>query len=210
MVLGRRLEHSLPQFTCMSVGDVVAISYLGRTYHFKVLETKPGPAISVIETDIEVDFAPPPGYVEPSVAKAAPVAVPATVAAKSGTAADGSPAAASASATLEREDSSKGFVAFSGQGQSIRGRASPSAPATVPVPRYVQCACAQMGFIETALGAHPTRRNAARHAYSQVHERAKCGRLAPERHLAAVGGHAVVFADRGRPAARDGQGQAEL
>ena len=69
------LEHSLQRFACVTVGDVIAISHIGHTFHLKVLETKPGAAISVIETDVEVDFAAPPGYVEPS-AKPATAAVP--------------------------------------------------------------------------------------------------------------------------------------
>ncbi|KMU73894.1 ubiquitin fusion degradation protein [Coccidioides immitis RMSCC 3703] len=49
-------------------GDVFTFSYNDQTYEMAVLETKPeNPenAISVLETDLEVDFAPPLGYEEP-------------------------------------------------------------------------------------------------------------------------------------------------
>ena len=37
-----------------------------------VLDTKPGNAVSIIETDMNVDFAPPVGYEEPKVYKPTP------------------------------------------------------------------------------------------------------------------------------------------
>ena len=38
--------------------------YNAKTYEVSVLETKPAAAISVIECDLNVDFAPPVGYQE--------------------------------------------------------------------------------------------------------------------------------------------------
>jgi len=61
-----RLENGLRNFACLNVGDTISIKYNKKIYQLKVLETKPHGAISIIEADIEVDFAPPPGYVEPS------------------------------------------------------------------------------------------------------------------------------------------------
>lgn len=66
------LEHALRNFTTMTIGDIFEISYNSRTYGIKVLEIKPEnsrSAICVVETDLEVDFAPPVGYVEPTVEK---------------------------------------------------------------------------------------------------------------------------------------------
>lgn len=60
------LENELRNFACLTTGDVIAISYNERIYELCVLETKPGPAVSIIECDMNVDFAPPVGYVEPS------------------------------------------------------------------------------------------------------------------------------------------------
>eukprot|EP00188_Purpureofilum_apyrenoidigerum_P001351 Plantae.Rhodophyta-Purpureofilum_apyrenoidigerum.ctg17314.p1 GENE.Plantae.Rhodophyta-Purpureofilum_apyrenoidigerum.ctg17314~~Plantae.Rhodophyta-Purpureofilum_apyrenoidigerum.ctg17314.p1 ORF type:complete len:359 (+),score=72.63 Plantae.Rhodophyta-Purpureofilum_apyrenoidigerum.ctg17314:69-1145(+) len=63
------LERSLRSFTCLSAGDSIPITYNGKEYWIDVLDVKPGLAVSIIETDINVDFAAPPGYVEPSAAK---------------------------------------------------------------------------------------------------------------------------------------------
>lgn len=60
------LENELRSFACLTTGDVIAISYNDRIYELCVLETKPGVAVSIIECDMNVDFAPPIGYVEPT------------------------------------------------------------------------------------------------------------------------------------------------
>ncbi len=60
------LESRLRNFACLSAGDVIAIMYNNKTYELSVLETKPGSAVSVIECDLNVDFAPPVGYQEPT------------------------------------------------------------------------------------------------------------------------------------------------
>jgi len=59
------LENALRNFACLTTGDIVAINYNDRVYELNVLETKPGKAVSIIETDMNVDFAPPVGYQEP-------------------------------------------------------------------------------------------------------------------------------------------------
>lgn len=41
------------------------IPYNNKKYYIDVVETKPSPAVSIIETDCEVDFAPPLDYKEP-------------------------------------------------------------------------------------------------------------------------------------------------
>ena len=49
---------------------MVQIDYNNKVYQIEVLEVKPHnedhSGISIIETDLEVDFAPPVGYVEPT------------------------------------------------------------------------------------------------------------------------------------------------
>jgi len=59
------LETALRNFGCLTKGDLVAINYLNRNYELCVLELQPADAVSIIECDMEVDFAPPVGYVEP-------------------------------------------------------------------------------------------------------------------------------------------------
>ncbi|KAH8851275.1 Ubiquitin recognition factor in ER-associated degradation protein 1 [Schistosoma japonicum] len=56
------LENALRDFACLTVGDIIAISYNERIYELKVLETKPKDAVTIIECDMSVDFAPPVGY----------------------------------------------------------------------------------------------------------------------------------------------------
>eukprot|EP00916_Digyalum_oweni_P003646 GHVL01006516.1.p1 GENE.GHVL01006516.1~~GHVL01006516.1.p1 ORF type:complete len:240 (+),score=58.19 GHVL01006516.1:344-1063(+) len=59
------LERSLRNFATLTEGDNIAISYNDKTYEIEILETKPGKAVSIIETDVQVEFAPPKDYVEP-------------------------------------------------------------------------------------------------------------------------------------------------
>ncbi|KZZ97770.1 ubiquitin fusion degradation protein Ufd1 [Ascosphaera apis ARSEF 7405] len=63
------LEQSFRNFSCLTKGDIFTFSYNDQVYEMAVLETKPVTdknAVSVLETDLEVDFAAPVGYEEPS------------------------------------------------------------------------------------------------------------------------------------------------
>lgn len=63
------LETAFRNFSCLTVGDIFTFSYNDTTYEIAVLELKPDGekhAISVQETDLEVDFAAPVGYQEPT------------------------------------------------------------------------------------------------------------------------------------------------
>ncbi|ORX51426.1 UFD1-domain-containing protein [Piromyces finnis] len=60
------LEKTLNNFSALTEGDIITINYNDKFYDIEILEIKPkGPGISVVETDLEVDFAPPVGYKEP-------------------------------------------------------------------------------------------------------------------------------------------------
>ncbi|KAL5232709.1 hypothetical protein ACI65C_000119 [Semiaphis heraclei] len=59
------LENCLRNFACLTTGDVIAIKYNQKVYEMCVLETKPGNAVSIIECDMNVEFAAPVGYQEP-------------------------------------------------------------------------------------------------------------------------------------------------
>jgi len=63
------LENGLRSFACLTKGDVIAVQYNQKVYELCVLETKPGDAISIIECDMNVEFAAPVGYKEPEVVK---------------------------------------------------------------------------------------------------------------------------------------------
>jgi len=60
-----RLEKNLRNFSCLTVGDKITINYNNKKYYIGIVEGKPKNAVTVIETDCEVDFAPPLDYVEP-------------------------------------------------------------------------------------------------------------------------------------------------
>nr|QBH74169.1 ubiquitin fusion degradaton protein [Franklinothrips vespiformis] len=59
------LENGLRLFACLTTDDVIAIKYNDKVYELCVLETQPGPAVTIIECDMNVEFAPPVGYKEP-------------------------------------------------------------------------------------------------------------------------------------------------
>jgi ubiquitin fusion degradation protein 1 len=94
------LENALRNFACLTSGDVIAITYNDRVYELCVLETKPEDAVSIIECDMNVEFAAPVGYSEP----------------------EWKPAEKEPEEAMDTFDPSQfvpepqGFVAFSGQG----------------------------------------------------------------------------------------------
>ena len=49
----------------MTTGDTIMVPYNSKKYYIDIVETKPSSAMSIIETDCEVDFAPPLDYKEP-------------------------------------------------------------------------------------------------------------------------------------------------
>ncbi|MQM02423.1 hypothetical protein Taro_035190, partial [Colocasia esculenta] len=59
------LETALRSFSCLTTGDSIMVAYNNKKYYIDIVETKPSSAISIIETDCEVDFAPPLDYKEP-------------------------------------------------------------------------------------------------------------------------------------------------
>ncbi|XP_010272796.1 PREDICTED: ubiquitin fusion degradation protein 1 homolog isoform X2 [Nelumbo nucifera] len=59
------LETTLRNFSCLTTGDSIMVAYNNKKYYIDIVVTKPSNAISIIETDCEVDFAPPLDYKEP-------------------------------------------------------------------------------------------------------------------------------------------------
>lgn len=59
------LENSLRHFSCLTLGDTIAITYNDKKYYIKVVDVKPNRAVSIIECDMQLDFEAPEGYVEP-------------------------------------------------------------------------------------------------------------------------------------------------
>merc|ERR1719198_203397 len=59
------LENTLRNFATLTVGDCIVIDYNSKKYEIEIIECKPANAISIIEADVNVDFAPPKDYKEP-------------------------------------------------------------------------------------------------------------------------------------------------
>lgn len=59
------LETTLRSYSCLTTGDTIMVPYNNKQYYINIVETKPSAAVSIIETDCEVDFAAPLDYVEP-------------------------------------------------------------------------------------------------------------------------------------------------
>lgn len=59
------LETTLRGYSCLTTGDTIMVAYNNKKFYIDIIETKPSAAISIIETDCEVDFAPPLDYKEP-------------------------------------------------------------------------------------------------------------------------------------------------
>ena len=118
------LESALRTYSCLSKGDIIEITYNSLTFEFLIMETVPeGPGISIIDTDLEVDFATPVGYVEPP--RPAPIAIP-TMADKLKIDLGGTTSASSSRPPSVMSSSVSGeatpLESFTGVGQSLSGR----------------------------------------------------------------------------------------
>lgn len=108
------LENTMRNFSTLTKGDIFQFSYNDNLYEVAVLEVKPEAslnAISVIETDLSVDFAAPKGYVEPD---RKPTTKPA--------------GGMSAKIGYEQLRQSSGKPAFASSGQRMNGKSIDSAP----------------------------------------------------------------------------------
>lgn len=59
------LEDILRNFSCLTTGDNIMINHNNKKFYVNIVETKPSAAINIIDTDCEVEFAPPLDYKEP-------------------------------------------------------------------------------------------------------------------------------------------------
>lgn len=133
------LETTLRNFSCLTVGDTIPIHYNNKSYFIDIIEAKPADAISVIETDCNVDFAPPLDYKEPERRPAGSAggggpepmdAQPSGSAAAAGKAKGGEAGGDAAAEVLEPT-----FLAFSGSGMRLDGKPmSNSQPVAIPMP----------------------------------------------------------------------------
>ena len=127
------LEQALRNFSALTQGDIIEISYNQIVFGLLVMETSPGgQGISVLDTDLEVDFAAPVGYVEPERPKATP---PSTMASKlnidlnsqlpgtsrPGSSLSGGFAGTSTGITAVSKDGDQ-WESFKGKGETLGGR----------------------------------------------------------------------------------------
>lgn len=129
------LERTLRNYSCLTTGDTIAIHYNDRVYEINIVETKPSNAISVVETDVNVDFAPPLDYEEP-VSSAVPSRV-ASTAASTGWGTDKSATASEAGDVTpvgsgDISGGSTGFRAFQGPARRLDGKPAAPAPPVLP------------------------------------------------------------------------------
>ncbi|XP_021669194.2 uncharacterized protein LOC110656633 [Hevea brasiliensis] len=60
------LEWTLSsKFFCLTTGDTIVINYNSKNFFIDIVETRPSSAVCILDTDCEVDFAPPLDYKEP-------------------------------------------------------------------------------------------------------------------------------------------------
>ena len=64
-------QHALRNYSCVTKGDVICIPYNNKNYYLELMDVKPQDAACIIETDCNVDFDTPVGYVEPDYKKIA-------------------------------------------------------------------------------------------------------------------------------------------
>jgi ubiquitin fusion degradation protein 1 len=143
------LESCLRNFSCLTKDDQIRLPYNGKNYFIDIVELKPANAVSIVEADVNVDFEPPVGYVEPTskpasangnkqssaAATNAPSSTTTTLTSSPGKALGGrSETAPQPSSTLAelakaREDRKRqlegekaGYVSFSGSGRRVDGK----------------------------------------------------------------------------------------
>lgn len=108
------LEQSLRTFSALTLNDIIAIKYNNKIYELRVIDAEPSnEGISIIETDLQVEFAPPVGYKEPE---------------KNSYGSYGKSLAGSLGSSLltGSPSSSSGFVSFSGVPNRINGSSQAS------------------------------------------------------------------------------------
>lgn len=127
------LENVLRKFSTLTVNDIIEINYNDATYGIKVLEAKPessSQGICVVETDLQTDFAPPVGYVEPEYKPAVkePQSKPITPSPVNRGVGAGTMANSINYAKIVAEQSNN---TFKGSGQKLSGKPSQEATKTI-------------------------------------------------------------------------------
>lgn len=128
------LEKQLSTFSTLTKGETIAIHYNNKVYYIDVVEIQPDTlkhAVSIVETNIQVDFAEPLDHATVQAERSAASAPPSDV----GTA-EAAPEATGGAAEPHPEQ-----LRFSGTGRSLNGKESvysppaPSSDAAAPAPQ---------------------------------------------------------------------------
>ncbi|KFH05945.1 ubiquitin fusion degradation protein UFD1CY, partial [Toxoplasma gondii VAND] len=116
------LEVALRGYAALTVGDLIYLPFLDKGFQLLVTDLRPAPAVSIIETDMEVEFKAPEGYVEP------------TVRAKQSTSeADAAMNSEEESSEIDSAESdSSQRVLFAGKGTRLDGKAIRASPESAP------------------------------------------------------------------------------
>lgn len=122
------LEKTLRSYSAVTKGENILIRYNNKDYFLKVMEIQPlnqSQAVSIVEADVNVEFAPPVGYVEPTPVKTeTKKMIPTTY--------EADPSELDPSQVVDSDDEEevpqkKEFTPFTGQGAKISGK-----PITAP------------------------------------------------------------------------------
>ena len=137
------LESTLRNFSCLTKDDQICLKYNNKNYFLDVVELKPvtqEDAVSIVEADVNVDFEPPVGYVDPKEAKEqekAKTPPPKGAGNALGNGSSSSQSSVMADLARAREERRKqleaekaAYVPFSGTGRRIDDKAVKSAPPT--------------------------------------------------------------------------------
>jgi len=116
------LEKALRNFSCLTKNDTIVITHGDQKFRLDVMDVKPGEAISIIETDVNVDFAPPKDYVEP-VRQPAAIPVPCDEKSDHGASPVGSPVQSTPTRSTAAQARADRF-AHLGKGHSLSGKKS--------------------------------------------------------------------------------------
>jgi ubiquitin fusion degradation protein 1 len=132
------LEMTLRNYSCLTKDDAIMVNYNNKRYFIDIVETQPGDAVTIIETDCEVDFAPPLDYVEPERVQQPQAAVGTAFSGGSvlqGKGKAGAKKENEKEEQQEEEEERPSFIAFAGTAKRLDGKAQETSYIKPPSPK---------------------------------------------------------------------------
>lgn len=129
-----RLEAAIRNYTTLTKGDIIRFKHSNLIYEIAICEVKPDDGrgvIGVVETDLQVDFAPPVGYEEPVTPGGSGSGSRSIASSLDTNAPSLSQSLASAKVTNGRQVASSSFTAFTGSSNKLHGKQRSTAPKTM-------------------------------------------------------------------------------